>query len=55
MNKAEDDRSGPAKPELFRVVIPMPKSAGSENLIRRPLRSLRKSQASGMPFLPLSR
>ena len=55
MIKAETQQSERARPELFRVVIPMPKYAGSETLSRRPLKSLRKGQASGMPLLPLSR
>lgn len=44
---------------LWRVVLPMPKTAevasNVAGVTRRPLKSLRKCQASGMPFLPLSR
>lgn len=42
---------------LWRVVLPMPKTALSSvaGVTRRPLKSLRKLQASGMPLLPLSR
>lgn len=57
MNKAGlSDRDRLAL-SLWRVVLPMPKSAQVvvAGVTRRPLKSLRKLQASGMPLLPFSR
>jgi hypothetical protein len=55
MNKASLNPRDRLALELWRLVLPMPKTAPGEGLVRRPLKSLRKVQASGMPFLPLSR
>ena len=55
MNKAEQSDRDRRNPDLWRVVLPMPKGASGQGLMRRPLKSLRKVQASGMPLLPLSR
>jgi hypothetical protein len=59
MNKAGSDAGESANLDLWRWAQPMPKLAPEKTDVdtqrRRPLRSLRKFQASGMPFLPLPR
>ena len=56
MNKAELSDRDRLNLSLWRVVLPMPKTAQTvTGVVRRPLKSLRKVQASGMPLLPLSR
>lgn len=59
MNKAKLTDRDRLNLSLWRVVLPMPKTAqvlsSVAGVTRRPLKSLRKLQASGMPLLPLSR
>lgn len=56
MNKAGLSDRDRLSMSLWRVVLPMPKTAQVvAGAARRPLKSLRKVQASGMPSLPLSR
>jgi len=58
MNKAIGSVGERPNLDLWRWAQPVPKivqAKTEEAMTRRPLRSLRKAQASGMPFLPLSR
>lgn len=56
MNKAALSDRDRLNLSLWRVVLPIPKAREMvAGVTRRPLKSLRKFQASGMPLLPLSR